>query len=162
MTDLPDPPEPVSDLEREGIPDVDGSYPGEAATGVSWDGIVAPGDQPVAVDEFGTTAAEERLDEPLALRVMREVPDDTGEGDDWAEEVAPRLVDPHATSVDDEGDLVGGMVGSDAAALSAEESAIHITSEDDAPGLTWDASPDYVGDEAPGGGAGEPPRVPRG
>ena len=158
MTMRDESPEPVSDLEQEGIPELEGGYPGEAATGVSQEGVVAPGDRPLAVDQFGTTAAEERLDEPLAARAGREEPDlaaieatELGGGE--------RVVEPEWGSLDDdeEGELIGSAALHDVGALSSEEAAMHVTGEDGAPGVTWDESPDYVGDEAPGGGAGEAP-----
>ena len=83
-------------------------------------------DEPMGVDEYGTTAAEERIPESLADRIAREVPD----------------------------------VGFDAGDQSAEEAAMHVVDEDDAPGLTYDASPDYVGDEPPGAYRGEEPGDP--
>lgn len=152
--------EPVSDLEREGIPDLESAYPGETATGVRWDEIVPPGDAPAAVEDFGVTAAEEVADEPLAVRVAREQPE-VGAGvvadPDDADTVVRLLAPAGGTiDVDDEGELLAGDVD-DAALVSPEESALSVVSEDDAPGVTWDASPDYVGDEAPGGGAGEAP-----
>ncbi len=158
MTMRDQPPEPVPDLEQEGIPEVEGAYPGELATGLSQEGLVAPGDQPLAADEFGVTAAEERLDEPFAMRVGREEPDlaaiqvaDLGGGE--------RVVEPDSGSLDadEEGELIGASALDDTAALSSEEAALHVVAEDEAPGLSWDESPDYVGDEAPGGGAGEAP-----
>lgn len=121
-------------------------YPGEAATGVRQDGLVAPGDEPRGVEEFGVTAAEERQVEPLAMRVQREQPDvGAGLSDDgeWA-----RVVDPDQGWIeDDEGDVIGSETVNDGSALSAEEAAIHVTSEDDAPGLAWDDSPGYLDDD---------------
>lgn len=162
MTERHHRPEPISDLEQEGIPEMEGSFPGEAATGTTWDGVVAPGDEPKGVEEFGITAAEERLDEPLSVRLDREIPDEEVEGESPSgDEITGygRLVDPFGASVDDEGDLVGGMADYDPAGYSAEESAVHVVGEDEAGGITLDDSPDYVGDELPGGGAGQsPPR----
>ncbi len=133
---------PVSDLEQEGIPDMDDPYPGEAATGARWDETMAPGDEPIGVDEFGVTAAEELSDEPLAERVQREVPDIVGLEDD---DPVARLVDPDGGGITDgEGDVVASEALGDAGALSAEEAAMHLTSEDDAPGLSWDDSPGYI------------------
>ncbi len=155
-----DQPEPIPDLEQEGIPEVEGSYPGELASGVSQEGLIAPGDQPLAADEFGVTAAEERLDEPFAMRVGREEPDlaaiqvaDLGGGE--------RVVEAGSGSLDadEEGEMIAGAVLDDPGALASEEAAMHVVTEDDAPGVSWDESPDYVGDEAPGGGTGEAPLV---
>lgn len=134
--------QPVSELEQEGIPDMDDPYPGEAATGARWDEPVAPGDEPVGVNDFGVTAAEELSDEPLAVRVQREVPDVLGLEDD---DPVARLVDPDEGGItDDEGDVLASEALGDAGALSAEEAAMHLASEDDAPGLSWDDSPGYL------------------
>lgn len=156
MTDRDHAPEPVSDLEKEGIPDLEGAFPGEAAAGLSWDGVVAPGDEPTAAEDFGTTTAEGRLDEPLSRRVGREAPDDAGAAQTTADDIAAArlLVEERQGPVDDEdGDLVGGTASFDHGALSAEEAAVHVVDEAEAGGVSWDESPDYVGDEAPGGGA---------
>jgi hypothetical protein len=156
---MPDqPPETTSDLEQEGIPDLEGEYPGETATGVSQEGVVVPGDRPLGAEEFGTTAVEGRQDEPFSVRAEREEPDlaaveATGLG------AGERMVEPPwgALDADEEGELIGNIAGDDTGALSSEEAAMHVTGEDGAPGVTWDESPDYVGDEAPGGGTGEAP-----
>ena len=133
MTMREHPPEPPSDLEHEGIPDVEGRYPGEGATGVSWEGVVPPGDVPLGAEELRTTAAEEASDEPVALRAEREEPEVGG---------------------DEEDELVGLLEGG---AVPAEEAALRVLPEDRAPGMSWDESPDYVGVEAPGGGSAEAP-----
>ncbi len=164
-----EPLEPAPDLDQEGIPEMETPYPGERATGVRWDETMAPGDQPVGADEFGTTAAEERMDEPLAVRVQREEPDVVagggdlrepgdlggdliggGPGDDLGGElvddvgVSARIVAPDDGLIDEEADVVGQEAHGDTGALSAEESAMHVIGEDDAPGLSWDASPGYL------------------
>lgn len=158
MTERDHPPEPVSDLEKEGIPDLEGAFPGEAATGLTWDGVVAPGDEPKAAEDFGVTAAEQRRDEPLSRRVGREVPDGAGAGQTTVDDsaAARRLVEAQPGPVDDdEGDLMGGTASDDPGALSAEEAAVHVVDEGEAGGVSWDESPDYVGGGAPGGGADE-------
>src|SRR5688572_4107616 len=124
-----------SDLDREGIPDLE--------TPINQDeGMIAPGDYPKGADEFGVTAREERLDEPLSERVAREVrdvgPDDidlamaeAGEpGDRLGAATTGRLVEPGDEDVDvidDEKDVIGTLIGDDDGALSAEEQAMHIT-----------------------------------
>lgn len=158
MTERHNPPEPVSDLEKEGIPDMEGAFPGEAATGVTWDGIVAPGDELKGAEQFGVTASEQRSDEPLSDRVLRETPDQADSGRITADagDAAHRLVEAEDGSLDDEeADLVGSMPGYDTGGRSPEEAAVYVTGEDDAPGVSWDESPDYIGEEAPGGAANE-------
>ena len=79
-----------------------------------------PPEEPMGVEAYGTTAAEEQVDEPLDERVAREEPEatpDTG---------GMRLVSPDAGSgPDEEPDAVGREV--DAPDLSAEEDAVHRT-----------------------------------
>jgi len=116
-----------------------------------------PPDRPLGVEDYGTIASEERVDEPLADRVRREIPDGLGalDGPDDAELVAieladddlddvldldepvdtrpfGRLVEPGADDdgvdyVDEEPDAVASEV--DESDLSAEEEAVHLTAE---------------------------------
>lgn len=63
-----------------------------------------PPDEPLAVDDYGTTPAEDRIDEPIAERVEREVPENATAADDplspennparSAEEAAMHPTDP--------------------------------------------------------------------
>jgi Family of unknown function (DUF5709) len=117
---IPDPPSPFED---EGLPDLDSGLPGKRITGDPQDDMPVPGDEPVAVDDFGTTAAEQREGEPLDLRLAREEPDVIA-GDDAA---AGRIVEPdEGAGPDLEPDAVGLDVGTDGGGLSAEEQAVHI------------------------------------
>jgi len=104
-----------------------------------------PGDHPVAVDDFGTTAAEEREGEPLDLRLSRETPDlleraattpaDESEQSDQPYPEAPdervgRIVETdEGVRPDDEPDAVALDVGTDLGGFSAEERAMHIERE---------------------------------
>lgn len=119
-------------LDREGIPDLE--------TPLNQDeGLVPPGDRPVAADEFGVTAREERADEPLAERVTREQrelgPDDIDLRDaerDYDDQRGPagRLLErgsEDVDAVDDEKDAVASLVAEDEGAYSAEEAAMHLT-----------------------------------
>lgn len=119
-------------LDAEGIPDLETPSNDD-------EGIIPPGDTPIAVDEWGVTAAEERLDEPIAERVTREVPDlrpddiDLDDTDDFRLEdgTTARFVDPADRDVsgyDDEKDVIASLVGDDGAP-SAEEAAMHITDQ---------------------------------
>ena len=73
-----------------------------------------PPDEPLAVDEYGVTAAEEAVQEPLAERVAREEPD-----------VVPAAEDPPY------GDPVGALVAPESAVdeldVTAEEVAHEVT-----------------------------------
>ena len=95
-----------------------------------------PPEQPLGVDEYGVTAAEELVDEPLEERVRREVPeqaraDDRGIGS---------IVEPdEGGSPDDEPDAVAELAVEDfdstledvaqerVDAPPAEEAAMHLT-----------------------------------
>src|SRR3954470_7977977 len=65
-------PEPESRLEEEGIPDQSDALPGKIITGDAQEDLEPPHDYPVAVEDYGTTAAEQRAGEPLDLRLGRE------------------------------------------------------------------------------------------
>lgn len=116
----------------------------------------SPPDSPIAVDEFGTTAAETAQGESLDQRLAREQPDPNLAFDDpLAEPVeadpdAPReqddLLDDGVLDVGEVGDLRAGRLvapdegahedvdseltaqdaGIDASAASAEEAAMHV------------------------------------
>ena len=89
---------------------------------------------------FGSTAAEVAEGENLEQRVAQEVPEpDPYAEDDEGEEVggevgsarAGRLVDPDAGIGEDvEKDLVGDDVGIDGAGAGAEEAAVDVVEED--------------------------------
>lgn len=116
-----------SEMDAEGIPDIEPPINQD-------EGQIPPRDYPQAVDEFGTTAAEERQEEPLAQRVLREEPepdiDEILAADlDDDDLVGGRLIatgGEDVDAVDTEKDEVALLVG-DEGALSAEEAAMHIT-----------------------------------
>lgn len=113
------------ELDEEGIPDLE--------TPINSDeGMIPPRDHPQAVDEFGVTADEEREDEPLEDRLLREEPDvsaaDIGDADEAV--LDGQLLEPGSEDVDvsdDEKDTVARLVGEDETGLTAEEAAMHIT-----------------------------------
>jgi hypothetical protein len=116
--------DPHSEFEDEGIPDLQAGRP-EQEWAVDPQRAPLPADHPTAVEDFGTTAAEQSEGEPLDQRVAREVPEDQamfGAGEEPA--VAPAvqpadeiLPDPDATDRSDDLDAVspdsGLGVGSD-------------------------------------------------
>lgn len=115
-----------SDMDAEGIPDLEPPVNQD-------EGQIPPRDYPQGVEEFGITAEEERLEEPIAERVLREEPDFGSE--DFAAEadegIGGRLVAPGSEDVDvldAEKDEIAMLVGEgDESGLSAEEAAMHIT-----------------------------------
>lgn len=92
-----------------------------------------PKDSYLASDRWGVTAEEERLGEPLDLRLSEEEPDVGQPGYRRAlgeDEPGERLVSMDGTAFPDtEKDEVGESVGADDGDLSAEEAAIHIVDE---------------------------------
>ena len=85
---------------------------------------------------------------------------DLDDGLGIASPAAP-LVEPNQGWIeDDEPTAVATEAVGDVGSLSAEEAAVYVTSEDDAPGLNWDESPGYVDEnpaERPSGFYPEPP-----
>lgn len=114
-----------------------------------------PLDELVGADEYGITAAEERVDEPIEERADRETgdplareidrelaerggvpPDDPGalllETTDGVGEEVGRLYEPGTDDdvtdfIDEESDSVGGAVPADD--LTAEEAAMHVAED---------------------------------
>lgn len=68
-------PDPHSEFEDEGIPDLQDGTP-EQQWAVDPQQAPLPADHPVALDEFGTTIEEQIEGEPLDMRVDREIPED--------------------------------------------------------------------------------------
>jgi hypothetical protein len=107
----------------------------------------SPAERPWAVDDWGTTEAEEAAGESLDGRLARELPDradDEGDGlgdssdtdgellDDEVGDVrAGRLVDADGGNGDSDDELWARDEGIDGAAASAEEAAVHIVRERD-------------------------------
>lgn len=92
-----------------------------------------PNDSYLASDKWGVTAEEERLGEPLDLRLSEEEPDVGQPGYRRAldeDEPPERLVSPDGTALPDtEKDEVADSAGPDDYDYSAEEAAIHISDE---------------------------------
>jgi hypothetical protein len=102
----------------------------------------SPPERPWAVDDWGTTEAEEEAGESLDGRLARELPDDRyddsdglGDSSDTDGELlddevgdrrAGRLVDADDT---DREQLYARDAGIDGAAASAEEAAVHVVSD---------------------------------
>jgi hypothetical protein len=123
-------PEPDSPLEEEGIPDLDDALPSKRATGDAQEGIAPPRDHPIAAEDFGTTAAEQRAGEPLDLRVRRERPDDSKAYPDDAYPEDPdlrvgRLVGDREPGTNKEPDVEAHAVGTDGGGFAPEERAMH-------------------------------------
>jgi len=131
--------DPSDPFEDEGLASPDPSLGPKRITGDPQDDFVVPGDQPIAVDDYGTTVAEEQVDEPLNQRLAREEPDlsdsGTANGDEGADNPYPedreervgRLVEEdEGAREDNEGDAVARDVGTDSGGFTAEERAMRI------------------------------------
>lgn len=137
-------PENPSEAEAEGIPDPGFSDPSQVVAGDTEATMEPPHDTALAVDEWGTTAAEQAEGEPLDSRLAREeddvlaavdLPADETEGadtpfDERAGQGVGRLVETdEGARSDTEADMVAGDVGTDLGGYSAEESAMHLEPE---------------------------------
>ncbi len=125
--------DPESSLEDEGIPDLqDGTPQQQWASDPQQQPV--PGDEPMAVDEYGTTAEEQREPESLDGRLAREEAD-AAEPAEATQAAAPgevaepavRVVEPdEGGAPDTEKDMIADDVGPDAGGYSAEERAMHV------------------------------------
>ena len=133
--------DPSDPFEDEGLASPDPSLAGKRITGDPQDDFPLPGENPVAVNEFGTTVAEQQEGESLDLRLSREEPDmaeqagampDLSENADNPypadrEERVGRIVETDEGAREDtEPDAVAIDVGSDQGGFSAEERAMRI------------------------------------
>jgi hypothetical protein len=133
--------EPADPYEEQGLPATDNFLPGKEIAGDTQDFMVVPGEEPEAVDDWGTTALEETLGEPLDARLAREEPDVLAAADRPAsaefdsdnpypldrEEHVGRLVDLDEGAREDvDPEMTGDDVGTDGGGFSAEERAMHI------------------------------------
>ena len=125
---------PVATQADTGVSGIDISVDEAMTAGEILDREHSPNDRPVAVDEYGTTAGEQRDGEPLDLRLSREVPDPTmevevpylSEAEGLGDAPAGRIVDTdEGAREDDVKENVAFDVGRDEGQRSAEEAAMH-------------------------------------
>lgn len=110
----------TSPYEDEGIPDV-------AVDEDPLDAMEPPHDYPMAVEDYGTTPAEQHEGESLDGRLARERPNVDPYPTD---EQQSRLVAPdEGAHSDTEKDLIATDVGPDLGGFSAEEAAVHVEPE---------------------------------
>ena len=110
-------------------------------TGDPQEEIAVSGKRPIAVTDCGTTADDERTDEPLDNRLAREQPElleraaiDADESPDAdqpypedPDEKVGRLVETdEGVRTDDEAAAVANDVGTDKGGFTAEERAMHV------------------------------------
>jgi hypothetical protein len=138
-------PDPADPFEEEGQASQEPGLAGKRITGDPQDDMPVAADRPVAVTDYGTTAAEESVDEPLDRRLSREEPDlldraKTTPADESEDADQPYPVDPEervgrivetdeGVRSDDEASAVANDVGTDQGGFTAEERAMHIERE---------------------------------
>ena len=133
--------DPSDPFEDEGLASPDPELAAKRITGDTQDDLPVPGDTAVAVNEFGTTVAEQQEGESLDLRLSREEPDmleQAGAMPDLSddadnpypvdrEERVGRIVETdEGAREDNEADAVALDVGTDQGGFSAEERAMRI------------------------------------
>jgi hypothetical protein len=145
-TDGTDPEEVSGVLEPEDT--LDGNSGVKDVLDTGW----SPAERPWAVDDWGTTEAEEAAGESLDGRLARELPDSVEDEDDGlsdglgdtsdtdgelrddevGDQRAGRLVDANdGGSTDTDNEMWARDEGIDGAAASAEEAAVHIVRDRD-------------------------------
>ena len=89
-----------------------------------------PADEPLGVDEYGLTGAEEEAGESERLRSARELPEVDGSHlpEDDLDDDAEELVTGLAVADEGDGELLGELVDVELDP-SAEESAMHVVDE---------------------------------
>lgn len=121
------------ELDAGGIPDLDDSLPQKERTGDAQEGLVPPADRKQAPDDiYARDTLEQRLREEEPDRVT-------------AFEEAPHLMDPGTDDLEDRSALT--ETGDEGGALSAEESAIHVTDEPE--GVVDSDTDSYTGERIP-------------
>jgi len=133
--------DPSDPFEDEGLASPDPGLAGKRITGDPQDDFPLPGETPVAVNEFGTTVAEQQEGESLDLRLSREEPDmleragampdlsadaDNPYPADREERVGRIVETDEGAREDTEPDAVATDVGTDQGGFSAEERAMRI------------------------------------
>lgn len=119
--------DPRSPLEDQGIPDLEDGAP-ERERAADPEEPAVPRDVPSAVDDFGTTAEEQRAMESLDARLARERPEVPRESGPADPKPAGRLVRPDADLPED-GAEVAADIGADSGGMTAEEQAMHVDEE---------------------------------
>ena len=140
MVDEEQLPRPAPDVTEAGIPAVDEVPEEMVLTGDTMEGEMPPLEHPQGVEEYGTTALEERQPESLEDRLAREQPE-VGGGVDAA--LGP-VAQPDAgyAMLDPDSDLVGDEETGLDDTPAPEEAALRAT--EDLPGATDNADPGYL------------------
>lgn len=121
MTEEHEHADPGAPLNSEGIPDYADDASPRPRPDVEPQRMPTPGEEPVAVDDYGTTAYESSHLEPLGARLLREEPDvpETPKGGE-------RIVEPDEGMREDvDKDMIGREADYPEGDLSAEEAAVN-------------------------------------
>ena len=136
--------EPSDPFEDEGQASAEPGLAGKRITGDPQEDMPVAGDRPLAVDDFGTTALEESMGEPLDSRLAREEPElletappvisdregiDNPYPADREEQVGRIVETDEGARGDYEADAIAIDVGTDQGGFTAEERAMHIERE---------------------------------
>jgi len=136
--------EPSDPFEDEGQASAEPGLAGKRITGDPQEDMPVAGDRPLAVDDFGTTALEESMGEPLDGRLAREEPElletappvisdregiDNPYPADREEQVGRIVETDEGARGDYEADAIAIDVGTDQGGFTAEERAMHIERE---------------------------------
>ena len=125
---------PVATQADTGVSGIDIDVDESMTAGEILDREHSPVDRPVAVDDFGTTANEQRDGESLEGRIQRELPDPAlevevaylSEAEGIGDAPAGRIVDlDEGARTDDVKENVAYDVGRDEGMRTAEEAAMH-------------------------------------
>lgn len=121
--------DPGAEPEDEGIPDLqDGSPEAELASDPQRAPV--PGDEPVAVENYGTTFTEQVAGESLDERLSEEEPEVGDEGaEELADEQAGQLSDDPLSWREANQDTFS--TATPAQGLSGEETAMHVAEDDE-------------------------------
>ncbi|HEX2048074.1 MAG TPA: hypothetical protein VHF27_09930 [Acidimicrobiales bacterium] len=141
MVDRQNLPRPAPEVSEDGVPATEEIPEEILLTGDPVEGDMPPLDRPQAVKDWGTTTSEHLGQEPLDVRVAREVPD---VGMAESEYTDRQLLEPGADAAlgDDEADSIGEADVGLEDTLSAEEAAVQVV--DEPPGMNYDPDPGYV------------------
>jgi len=97
MSETRDPQDVAESLDPEVLPEYDDPE----------GNLLYPPDRPLGVNEYGLSAAEERVDEPLAERARREVPDEFAEIEEPDEDI---LADIEAEGLEPYADIDADLI----------------------------------------------------
>ena len=119
--------DPASPLEDEGIPDLQDGTPEQQWASDPQQAAV-PGDEPMALDDYGTTADEQYESESLEGRLAREEAEPGEDAGETGEGGGPvRVVElSQGAAPDTEAEMIAEEVGPDGGGYAPEERAVHI------------------------------------